>query len=80
MGGFQGVAVVAAEHPAAAGQRVLIHLASDLMLTENPKVGGQAKGRVQRVGVVLAEQATPADHMAWLDSSWAAPDWPERRR
>ena len=40
------------------GQEVLVQLAGSLVLTHSAKMGGQASGRGQRVGMVRSEDRT----------------------
>jgi hypothetical protein len=56
----QGVGVVVAEHPAAAGHRVLVQLAGCLILAQVPQVKGEVVRRGQGVGVVVAAHAALA--------------------
>jgi hypothetical protein len=47
--------VIFAQHPAPAGQSVLMKLAGLLMLTQRPQPDSEVVGRGQRVGMILAQ-------------------------
>ncbi len=59
-GRHQGVGVVLAQHPAPAGQGVLVQRAGPHMLTQQVQVGGEVVGRAQGVGVVVAQHPAAA--------------------
>jgi hypothetical protein len=52
--------VVVAEHPASAGQGVLVELAGILMLAQRAQAGGEIVGQVQSGGVVIAHHPAVA--------------------
>ena len=57
LGRAEGVGVVVAEDPAAAGEGVLVEGAGLLVLTQRAQVDGEVVGRAEGVGVVVAEVA-----------------------
>ncbi len=72
---------VGAEHAAAAGQGVLVHLAGRLMLAEIHQIDGEAVRRIQGVRVVGPTQAPlPGQRLfVHLAGSGVAADVPKRR-
>ena len=57
---MQGVGVVLAEDPAAAGEGVLVELPGLLVVAQRPQDEAEVAGRAQGGGVVLAEDPAAA--------------------
>ena len=57
VGRGEGVGVVVTQHPAAAGQGVLVECAGLLILAQLAQIGGEPAGRGEGVGVVVAQHA-----------------------
>ena len=51
--------MVVAQHPASAGQGVLVQVPGPLIVTQDGQIGGEVAGRDQRVGVVVAQHPPP---------------------